>query len=188
MEKRIKKDLVDHSDVYGRTAMTGMYAGTHTTFISDRVIIRSVDDDHYPSADEDPDTPMSSWTREHLYDLSHNGIEIWIGAAIGLQIIMDQNGYWEILSDYDDKRKSDPRYKSARVMMIGTIPYHSIVEYRKDGDDYYNDPHIFCYFEFNGTPYSGIRHKAYYGEGNELPTRELDPSKKTKFDAENDEL
>jgi hypothetical protein len=182
MEQRIKKDLVNHESLKGQRERVGNFPGTLNPFISSRAIIRSVDDEHYPAVDDNPSGPMSSWVREHLYDLSHEGLEIWIAAALGHDIIMNEQGSWEILSDYNDERKSDPRYKSARIMIIGTIPYYNIVEYRKNGDDYYNDPHIFCYFDFNGTPYSKIRYQIYYGEENELPTYELDPSKKTNFD------
>jgi hypothetical protein len=182
MEQKIKKDLVDHTAIKERATRSGMFPGTHTPLISSRAIIRSIDHDHYPEVDEEPEGPMSSWVREQLYDLSSEGVEIWTGASMGTEIIMDDRGYWEILSDDDDIRKSDPRYKSARIMVIDTIPYYNIIDYRKDGDEYYNDPHLFCRFEFEGTPFSKRRYQIYYGEKNELPTYDLQPSKKIKFE------
>jgi len=182
MEKRIKKDLIDHKMMKERKDRVGMFPGTNTIFTSSRAIIRSIDDKHYPEVDDKPTGPISSWVREQLYDLTNEGIEIWIAAALGIEIIMDKFGNWEILREKNDSRKSDPQYKSAEIMIICTIPYHNIIDYRKDGDEYFSDPHIFCKFDFNGTPYSKTRYKIYYGEETELPTYDLDPSKKTTFD------
>lgn len=179
METKVKKELVQ-KNTDGRVERIGMFPGTFTPFISSRAIIRSAEDKHYPAVDDEPTGKMSSWVREHLYDLSHDGIEIWIGAAMGHDAIMDKDGYWELLSDYDDVRKTDPRYKSFQIMIIGTIPYYSIVELRPKGDDYYNDPHIFCHFDFNDTPYAKIRYQVHYGEDVDLPFNELDITKRKK--------
>jgi hypothetical protein len=124
---------------------------------------------------------MSSWVREHFYDLSSEGVEIWLGAAMGTKIIMDKDGFWEILANYEDPRQEDPIYKSARIMIIGVIPYFNIVDYRKNGDEIYNEPHLFCHFDFEGTPFSKIKYKIYFDEKAELPTYNLEMAKKTKF-------
>jgi hypothetical protein len=182
MEKKIKKDLVDHTPVKAPDGSRGLYPGTYANFISSRAIIRSVDDESYPYAADHPNGAKILWWKEHFYDLTNEGIEFWIAAAMGHDIIMNESGYWEILSDYHDKRKSDPRYKCVRIMIIGTIPYYNIVDYRRDGDDYGNDPIIFCHFASDDEPYAKVRYKVYYGEETELPTYELDPAKKTKFD------
>jgi len=55
------------------------------------------------------------------------------------------------------------------------------VDFKSKGDDYYNDPHIFCHFDFNDTPYSKIRYQVYYGGETELPTYHLEASKRTTF-------
>lgn len=176
MEKKVKRDLVDHAWTNKQQGWGGAYPGTSYTLISSRAIIRSVDDTHYPMVDDNPVGPMSSWVREQLYDLTSEGIEIWVGASMGCEIIMDSDGSWEIIG-YHDERKTDPNFYCARIMIIGLIPYYNIVDYKKK-DEYYLDPHIFCHFEFDGTPYSKTRYKVDYGEERELPTYDLDIFKK----------
>jgi hypothetical protein len=181
MQKKIQKDFIDHEVIKNQKVRERLYHQPYLKFISSRVYIRSIDDTTYPECLEPPTGQMSPWIKEHLYDLYQNGIEICIAAAIGHKIIMDSKGYWEVLKDYFDKRQEDPKYKTSRVKLIGQIPFYSIVDYKLEGDEYSNDPHIFCRFEFNNTPYIKFYYKIYADENTDLPFWELDEKKKIIF-------
>jgi hypothetical protein len=43
-----------------------------------------------------------------------------------------------------------------KALLVGDVPYDSIVEVNMDGDEYYYFPHIYCYFDFDGQPYERL--------------------------------
>jgi len=42
------------------------------------------------------------------------------------------------------------------VLLVGEIPYDSIVEVNWEGDEYYSFPHIYCHFNHNDEPYERL--------------------------------
>lgn len=176
MEKRMHKDFIDHKFLKTPDNWKVLRFDRSSRFISSRAIIRSVDDTEYPSV-----TDTSAWYREHLYDFYHNGLEIWIAAAAGHDVIMDESGAWEPLRDWNDPRKNDPRYQIIRAKLIGRIPFTGIIEYKIDGDSYYNDPHIFCRFNEERHPYEELYYKTAGDPSKEIPDWELDKDKRTVF-------
>jgi hypothetical protein len=40
--------------------------------------------------------------------------------------------------------------------MIGSIPYENIDNVDWDGDEYYSDPHVYCFFSYKNEPYEHI--------------------------------
>lgn len=64
-------------------------------------------------------------------------------------------GQWAVIKDGDQIDKT--RYVEITMFYNGRIPYHNIIEYDINGDEYYNCPHIYCNFSNNGTPYEDYR-------------------------------
>lgn len=177
MGKRMQKDFINHS--YMKDNFEKVLHNPSLKFISDRVIIHSTHDTEYP-AGETPKGQISSWFRVYLYDFYHNGIEVWLGATLGYKAIFDSNGHWEPVNCFDNRLKSD-LYKAIDVKMIGRIPFYNIVDYKINGDEYYQEPHIYCRFEFNGEPYEKIYYRQYGKPDERIPDYELDEEKKVTF-------
>lgn len=178
MEKKVSKELIDHKALKEKHFKLFMYE-PYYKFIAREVYIRSVDDVSYPEID-DTAVGISSWFKTYFYDLYHNGIEFWLDAGIGTHVIIDENGYWEPIS-YFDERKNDPKFKHIRAMAIGRIPYYHIVDFKIDGDEYFSDPHIFCKFDIDGMPYEEIYYKSVGNPKKEIPNWDLDREKRTVF-------
>lgn len=134
-------------------------------FGSIKAFILSVDDETYPYVKDE-----SAWHKELLFDIVHNGLEIWIADCLSLTIIMDKDGYWELLTSPLDKRGEDPQYVAARIRMIGRIPFEDIVDIVPNGDEYGNNPHLFCYYKYEHGPYKEIDYRIEPGQGIQLPT------------------
>lgn len=178
MKKKVSKELLDHKALKERHFTLFLYE-PYYKFIAREVYIRSVDDTSYPEID-DLSEGISSWFKTYFYDLYHNGIEFWLDAGIGTIVIMDENGYWEPISYYDE-RKNDPQFKVVRAMAIGRIPYNNIVDFNVDGDEYFSDPHLFCKFDIDGMPYEEIYYKSLGNPKKEIPNWDLDKSKRIDF-------
>lgn len=118
-------------------------------FQHSRIIIRSLDDSSYPNVDESPG--ISSWFRVNPYDFYHNGIEIILHVDYA---IVDEDGRWCPVR-YDEEFDRNA-FKRIKVWVIGRIPYRFISTYDLDGDEYYNEPHLYCSFGNNGEPYEEI--------------------------------
>jgi hypothetical protein len=172
MEKRMRKDLINHK--FFKENFQKVLHDPMLQFISNRVIIHSVDDMTYPTVDPN----INTWYREHLYNFYHNGIELWLGATLGGIAIMDNKGYWEP-TNYFDERKNNGKYKTIEVKTIGQIPFYNIVDY-KLFDEYYSEPHIYCKFDLNGEPFERIYYRLR-GNLDGSGDYELDESMKTKF-------
>jgi len=107
------------------------------------VIVRHVDRvDNYPDVD-DKDEGISPWFRVGLIDTYERGIVLCLRLG-GLKEC--QGGYRFV--DYVNEEKSD-----ITAMLLADVPYDSIEAVNMEGDKYYNYPHIYCYFDFNGEPY-----------------------------------
>ncbi len=110
------------------------------------VIIRDIDRvDGYPNTD-DEDTGISSWFRIGILETYTRGIKVglrWVG------LTECEGGY-----RYTDYKNNEEREISA--LLVGEIPFESIETVNWEGDEYYYDPHIYCYFNNNGGPYERL--------------------------------
>lgn len=181
MQKRLKKDFFDHELQNKRDAYETVSYEPYFQFTSQTVCIRSVDDVTYPRVDDIEPNQINPWFKAVLYDFYHRGIEIWIGSAMGLKALFDENGNWELLDDYYDERQNDPQYTVKKVSMIGRIPFTSIIDYSLEGDEYSSEPHIFCKFEHEGKPYEKIYYRIRGFAKDKTFPFELDDNKKVSF-------
>lgn len=118
------------------------------------VIIRHVDRvDSYPDSNGKPG--ISPWFRVGLLDTYERGIVLCLRIG-GLKKIA--NGYHYV--DDVNGEKSD-----LTAWLMADVPYDSIVTVNIDGDKYYNYPHIYCYFDFDGEPYE----RKWFALREELP-------------------
>ena len=149
MKKKMEKDFID-TDWFKKN---GMSYDPRDRLKYWEAYIRSIDDETYPRSDKPSMGQICPWFRTDIYDFYHGGLEVWLSSASAHKVIMDKNGFWEPLNDYYDKRQEDSKYKTYLVKIIGQIPYHGIVDYDLDGDEYNSEPQIFCKFQFDGEPY-----------------------------------
>lgn len=184
MEKRVTKELIDHKYIKEAKDFKVFLYNPSARFISSKVYIRSIDDTTYPSCEETPSGQISPWFRTFFYDTYHNGIEFWLDAVIGTTVIMDQEGNWEPITDYYDKRKENPKYRTIRAKAIGRIPYYNIVDFKTDGDEYTSEPHLFCKFDNDGMPFEEIYYKSVGDPNKEIADWEFDRKKRTTFPKE----
>ncbi len=77
------------------------------------------------------------------------------GILLGLRWtkIEEENGIW--VENYQSEAAG-----GVKVMLLGEVPFESIESVNFEGDDFYNKPHIFCHFDFEGEPYKRL----FYGE------------------------
>jgi hypothetical protein len=100
--------------------------------------------DHYPNLAEG--RGISSWFRVGLIDTYERGIMVglqWVG------LIKEQDG-WRF-GEYKTENGN-----MATLMLTGFIPYENIETVDWIGDQYYSEPHIYCYFDFKGQPYERL--------------------------------
>ncbi|MBY5819892.1 hypothetical protein HFN60_30335 [Rhizobium leguminosarum] len=112
------------------------------------VIVRDVARlDVYPEVDE-KETGISSWFRVGFLGSYDSGV------LLGLR--------WTYLVQHGDVWREDDHEQpgSIKVMVVAEVPFEAIESFNADGDDYYRQPHIFCHFEYEGSPYR----RRYYGE------------------------
>jgi Restriction endonuclease len=144
------------------------------------VIIRSIDDEKYPTVDADPPLGrMSSWVRLGLYGFYHGGIEVSSGVSGFAYVIISREAQpwhspWAIVDTHkegipyvgedqeDENCFSGYRfydyidknsYIVCKARWMWRIPYKNIIECDDDGDEDYSEPHLFCHFVYEGEPY-----------------------------------
>lgn len=179
MEKRVLKELIDHKFLKENRDQRKLLFQPWLKFVTQTVYIRSIDDTSYPSVEDG--TGISPWFRTMFYDTYHNGIEVWLDAAMGTSVLLDKFGKWELVKDYHDNRKTDSRYKVVYVKAIGQIPYSSIVDFKVGGDEYSSEPHIFCSFNFANGPCEKIYYKSQGDYEKMVPDWKLEEKDQTKF-------
>ncbi|MES2006324.1 MAG: restriction endonuclease [Bacteroidota bacterium] len=177
MEKKIKKDFLDKVVLSDPEKFQYFTNHPYTKFISTNFIIRSTDDTLYPCIDEK--ATISGWFKTMIFDFYTDGLDFWLGAAMGQKIIMDKQGRWELI-EHGDKRQEDPKYSVHKVKVIGRLPYYNIVDYKIDGDDIQPEPHLFCRCCFDGSPFEKIYYKQYI-QGAILENWDLDEKLHTSF-------
>jgi len=141
-------------------------------FKDDRFILRSIDDDVYPNGGDN-----AKWSRTFMYDFYEKGILIDLGACINyFAAVNDQTDEWYIL-EYEEREKELPDgYNKKQIIVLAKLPYKNIV-YFQDGDEYYNDYHLFCKYEgVKNSPFEEIIYR--YENGLGYYWDELDVTKK----------
>jgi hypothetical protein len=119
------------------------------------VIVRNVDRlDSYPNIDE-KERGISPWFRVGLVDTYERGIVLCLGIG-GLKEC--EGGYRYV--DHANEEKSD-----RTALLMADVPYESIEAVNMEGDNFYNYPHIYCYFDFAGEPYE----RKWFAEQIDLP-------------------
>lgn len=123
------------------------YEGFHIR----KLIIRSLEDRSYPSVDVGPG--ISGWFRVEPFDFYHNGLEVILGLHEG---IISEAGDWKIIEQNEKFNQEEFRRKN--ILLIGLIPFSYIRAYDLHGDEFYNEPHLYCAFANNGEPYEDFRY------------------------------
>lgn len=160
MKERLLKAIIDHEFIRDLANRNSIINEPSSKFISDEVYIRSVDDTTYGTGVSSPEGTFNTSYRTFFHDVYFNGIEFLLNAGIGSFVIMDDDGYWEPIHTSSDSRLKGGKYKVIPARMIGRIPYHSIVNFIRDGDEYTSCPHLFCLFDGDyGMPYEEIYYK-----------------------------
>ena len=103
--------------------------------------------DDYPNG-PDSGRGISPWFRVGLMGTYQHGV------LLGLQwtYLVSEGGKW--------KEVQSASSMGQKVMLLGAVPYESIVSVNFDGDHYYNKPHLYCHFEHTDGPYERL----FYGE------------------------
>ncbi|MDB5228059.1 MAG: hypothetical protein JWN78_2252 [Bacteroidota bacterium] len=150
MKKRLKRDLLRELDQkYWDQAIYN----PSLRFNYRNVIIRSVDDTHWPNVDEAERGRISTWFKGEFWDFYENGIEL---VTMGGHAIFDKDGSWDILKWPEDNRESNEKYKKVYFTSFLRIPYEFIVDYDMDPDAYYCVPTIYVEYAKDGMPYEEI--------------------------------
>lgn len=143
LKKSLIRDLTQNIDV------TKEKWTCKDRFKDDKIVIHSIDDTQYPNCDNH-DYGISSWFRVEAYDFYYNGIEVIINLEYA-EILGDDTLKILPYSQYNEKLD-----KCIKVLKIGRIPYSMIVDYDPDGDEYFNEAHLYCNYGINGQPYEKI--------------------------------
>jgi hypothetical protein len=142
------------------------------------VIIHSIDDELYPSADTLGSGAISLWFRAEFAGHYHAGIEVYIGLE---HIIVDRNdGAWStvqygkggglVAASEPEKVFASTRYDVLKVFVVGRIPFRNIFDVDEDGDEYYSGPHLYCRYADAGEPYEMIVRREVNGYKEYHPT------------------
>jgi hypothetical protein len=122
-----------------------------------RIIIRSLEDSDYPKVSDS--LGISGWFRVNPYDFYHDGIKVILRG--GGYAIINAKGEWRPIDYYESF--DECIFTRIKVWMLGCIPYRFISAYDLDGDEYYNEPHLFCSFANNSEPYEAIHYRTVGG-------------------------
>lgn len=185
MKERLLKAIIDHKFIKDPANVNSVRNEPSSKFISEEVYIRAVDDITYGTGASSPAGTFNTSYRTFFHDIYFNGVEFLLNAGIGSFVIMDAEGHWEPVHTSSDPRLKDSRYSVIPAKMIGRIPYHSIVNFIKDGDEYTSCPHLFCLFDgLDGMPYEEIYYKEDHYKTGGIGW-DFDLNMQTVFDPEN---
>ena len=118
----------------------------------------------------------ADWSRTFMYDFYERGIFIEPAACINVYAAIDDKGIWYILEFNETDKELPPGYIKEEITYLAKLPYKNIISW-KEGDDYYNDYHLFCKYDGIGkSPYEEFVFFQSNGPG--YFKKELDKSKK----------
>lgn len=124
-------------------------------FVFSNLIVRSVDDSKYPEGDYDS-AIISSWFKVEVYNFYYNGLELILNIR---QVARNADGRWGLATeDFDASVHSG--FRKLKAFVLGRVPFRFMVDYDMLGDEYYNQPHLFCRFANGGKPYESIGYAA----------------------------
>jgi hypothetical protein len=124
-------------------------------FVFNNIIVRSVDDSKYPESDYDS-AIISSWFKVEVYGFYYNGIELILNIR---QVARNAEGLWGLTKEALDVSVPSG-FRKLNAFVLGRVPYRFMVDYDMLGDEYYNQPHLFCRFANGGKPYESVGYAA----------------------------
>jgi hypothetical protein len=132
----------------------------HRDKLTSEIIVRDMRRiDNYPEAEET--RGISPWFRAGVVGTYHRGIL----AGLSWGTLTKDREHWRF-TDRAAGERGD-----VKVLLIGSIPYENIDNVDWNGDEYYSDPHVYCFFSYKKEPYEhvGFYEKHIPLSGNGLP-------------------
>jgi hypothetical protein len=132
----------------------------HRDNLTSEIIVRDMRRiDNYPELKET--RGISPWFRAGLVGTYHRGIY----AGLSWGTLTKDHEHWR----YTNRAAGEKG--DVKVLLIGSIPYENIDNVDWNGDEYYNDPHVYCFFSYKKEPYehTGFYEKHIPLSGNGLP-------------------
>lgn len=149
LKKKIETDLVHQLNYEERN--TELYE-PYVKFLYPDLIIRSVNDISFPEYDETSTFGSRSWFKCSFYNFYENGLEFQ--AYGGVRILMDSNGYWEVINDLNDKRIS--KYELKYFSEFLRVPFNYIVKYDLEIDPVYGLPSFYIKYNSKNEAFEEI--------------------------------
>ena len=112
---------------------------------SPEIIIRDLARmDRYPEPD-DSLLGISPWFKVEVLGLYHRGIEV----VLQLREIV-------VSGKIAREAKPDERAAATTMIVAGRVPFDAIVAIDWSGDEYYQQPHFYCWFDQKSGPYEAV--------------------------------
>lgn len=151
MRKEVENKLINNKILQNTQYWQKIIKDPSLKFICDAAIVHSTDDHLYPGGGEKGEA-IRSWFKIWFYNLTIDGIEFLLAPYDYVKVAVNmQTKHWR-------KLKNDEESLNNEIIMnadyIGLIPYYNIICINEDGDEYYQEPHIYCRFAFDNYPYS----------------------------------
>jgi hypothetical protein len=174
LEEELKRELVI-DDYYRKLGNDVLVKNPYMKFKDSRFILRSYEDKTYPEVNN-----QSRWNRTFMYDFYDRGILIWDDATLGTTARLNKETQeWYIESYHESKEELKDKEERLSIRTLGLLPYSNIL-YWKDGDEYYNDYHLYCkYYGVINSPFEGIEYR-YSTEWDGYFWNEMDQTKQIK--------
>lgn len=171
LENELKKELVI-DDYYRKLGNDVLVKNPYEKFKDSRFILRSYEDETYPEVND-----QSRWNRTFMYDFYDRGILIWDDATLGTTArLNNETKEWFIESYHESKEELEKNEERLCIRTLGLLPYSNILLW-KDGDEYYNEYHLYCkYYGILNSPFEAIEYR-YSSEWDGYFWNEMDQTK-----------
>ncbi|MEP5341037.1 MAG: SMEK domain-containing protein [Algibacter sp.] len=174
LKKKIENDLIRNLNYEQRNIE---FYEPNIKFLYHEIIIRSSKDISFPNSDDLTKSGSSSWFKIGLWDFYENGLELQ--AFGGERIIMDENGYWEILEDSNDSRIE--KYKLLRCSIFLKVPFNYIIKYDMEVDPFYGLPSFYLKYNSRNEAFEEIIYGILGNTSKKRKREILDNSKMRKL-------